>query len=80
MKRAEGLRQSGSKARRFCPGESKAARFKASLSEKGDCPFFCTMPAQPFTRPSHHSAFANFMQILRVFETPSLILFPSGIY
>ncbi len=51
----EWLRQGGEKARRFCPGEAKAARFKASLSS----PFGRgTMPAQPFTRLSHHPAFA----------------------
>jgi len=38
------------------PSEAKAARFQASLSylfERG------TLPAQPSTRLSHHSAFAK---------------------
>jgi hypothetical protein len=40
----ERLRLSGSKTRRFCPSEAKAARFQASLSStfgRG------TVPAQP---------------------------------
>ncbi|MBL7083389.1 MAG: hypothetical protein ISS41_07145 [Candidatus Aminicenantes bacterium] len=29
------------KTRNFCPSESKAARFQASLPQNGDCPLFC---------------------------------------
>ncbi len=69
----ERLRLSGSKTRRFCPSESKAARFQASLSS----PFGRgTMPAQPSIRFFHHSAFASRNIIgLCVFETPSLIYY-----
>jgi hypothetical protein len=70
----EWLRLSGSKARRFCPSEAKAARFQASLSS----PFGRgTMPAQPSngfltTQPVPYNKSLHF------FETTSLSLFIHG--
>jgi len=65
----------GSKTRSFCPSESKATRFQASLSSP---PLRGTVPAQPsngfFTHwPSLNKIFSLLGQILRVFESASLI-------
>ncbi|MGB2843473.1 MAG: hypothetical protein WBC02_01315 [Candidatus Aminicenantaceae bacterium] len=39
------------KTRNFCPSESKAARFQASLSQNGDCPFCIYRDCPLFCEP-----------------------------
>jgi len=38
------------KTRNFCPSESKAARFQASLSQNRDCPYFVNHARSAFKR------------------------------
>ncbi|MGB2764935.1 MAG: hypothetical protein WBC20_11035 [Candidatus Aminicenantaceae bacterium] len=59
------LRSAGSKTRNFCPSESKAARFQASLSQNGSCTHFVNHARFAFKRFFYLLAFAKLKYLYR---------------
>jgi hypothetical protein len=77
------LRQSESKARRFCPCQSKAARFKASLSSPNGeepCPlslshgFLITLPSLGNAKPACFQDIQPELPLFLIFHLEKIIL------